>query len=68
MDYFHYSWLDGFGYVEVKVVEIAYGVNYKGFFLELGLALPWEDELGNLADDPVIPCGYIGYLYRFRTD
>ncbi|MCI5141323.1 MAG: hypothetical protein D3909_06265 [Candidatus Electrothrix sp. ATG1] len=47
---------------------IAYGLNYRGFFLELGLALPWEDELGNLADDPVIPCGYIGYLYRFRTE
>ena len=47
---------------------IAYGVNYKGFFLELGLARPWEDELGNIADDPVIPCGYVGYLYRFRTE
>ncbi|MCI5137633.1 MAG: hypothetical protein D3922_04285 [Candidatus Electrothrix sp. AR1] len=47
---------------------IAYGVNYKGFFLELGLARLWEDELGNLANDSVIPCGYVGYMYRFRTE
>lgn len=47
---------------------IAYGVNFRGFFLELGLAHPWKDELGNLEDDPVIPCGYLGYIYRFRPD
>lgn len=45
---------------------VAYGVNYRGFFLEIGLARPWKDDLGNLDDDPVIPCGYLGYLYRFR--
>ena len=47
---------------------IAYGLHYRGFFLELGLAHPWQDELGNLADDPVIPCGYLGYMYRFRSE
>ena len=46
---------------------LAYSINYKGFFMELGLAHPWKDELGNLADDPVIPCGYLGYIYRFRS-
>ena len=45
---------------------MAYGLNYRGFFFELGLAWPWKDHLGNLADDPVIPCGYVGYMYRFR--
>lgn len=45
---------------------IAYSLNYRGFFFEIGLALPWRDDLGNLADDPVIPCGYWGYIFRFR--
>lgn len=45
---------------------IAYGLNYNGFFLEIGLALPWRDEIGNLAGDPIIPCGYWGYIYRFN--
>ncbi len=45
---------------------IAYGLNYRGFFLEIGLAHPWRDDLGNLANDPVVPCGYLGYIYRFR--
>ena len=45
---------------------IAYGLNYRGFFLEIGLARPWRDDLGNLANDPVVPCGYFGYMYRFR--
>ena len=47
---------------------IAYGLQYRGFFFELGLAHPWKDELGNLADDPLIPCGYVGYMYRFRSE
>ena len=47
---------------------LAYGINYRGFFLELGLAYPWRDDLGNLENDPVIPCGYMGYIYRFRED
>lgn len=46
---------------------LAYGINYRGFFLELGLAYPLRDDIGNL-DDPVIPCGYMGYIHRFRTD
>ena len=46
----------------------AYGINYRGFFLELGLSYPWRDDMGNLENDPVIPCGYMGYVYRFRTD
>lgn len=45
---------------------IAYSLNYKGFFVEIGLARPWRDDLGNLANDPVVPCGYCGYIYRFR--
>ena len=44
---------------------VAYSINYYGFFVELGLALPWRDNLGNLANDPVIPCGMFGYIYRF---
>jgi len=47
---------------------IAYGLNYRGFFLEIGLARPWRDDLGNLANDPVVPCGYFGYMYRFRPE
>jgi hypothetical protein len=45
---------------------IAYSLNYRGFFFELGLAWPWKDYLGNLSDDPIVPCGYFGYIYRFR--
>jgi len=44
---------------------VAYSLNYKGFFFELGLAHPWRDDLGNLDDDPIIPSGYWGFLYRF---
>ncbi len=47
---------------------IAYSLNYRGFFLEIGLARPWRDDLGNLANDPVVPCGYWGYMYRFRPE
>ncbi len=36
---------------------IAYGENYKGLFLEMGLAIPWQDDLGNLEGEPLIPCG-----------
>lgn len=45
---------------------VAYGVNYRGFFLEFGMAVPWRDDIGNLVTDPVVPCGYFGYIYRFR--
>ncbi|MFH1009502.1 MAG: hypothetical protein V1800_18650 [Candidatus Latescibacterota bacterium] len=45
---------------------VAYSLNYRGFFLEAGLARPWRDDLGNLANDPVVPCGYWGYIHRFR--
>ena len=45
---------------------IAYSLNYRGFFFELGLAYPWKDYLGNLSNDSVVPCGYFGYIYRFR--
>ena len=45
---------------------IAYGLNYRGFFFELGLARPWRDDIGNLEGDAFIPCGYFGYIYRFR--
>ena len=51
-------------------VGIAYGLNfsiigYRGFFFELGMAKVLQDNLGNLADDPFIPCANIGYIYRF---
>ena len=49
---------------------VAYGLNfsiigYRGFFFELGMAKVLDDNLGNLADDPFVPCGSIGYMYRF---
>ena len=49
---------------------IAYGLNfsilgYRGFFIELGIATVLQDNLGNLADDPFVPCSNIGYIYRF---
>ena len=47
---------------------VAYSVNYHGFFLEIGLGRPWRDDIGNLADDPLIPVGYWGYLYRFKPN
>ena len=47
---------------------LAYSVNVRGFFLEIGLAHPWRDEIGNLKNDPVVPCGYFGYIYRFRPE
>lgn len=51
-------------------VGIAYGLNfsihkYRGFFFELGMAKVLQDNLGNLADDPFVPCANIGYIYRF---
>ena len=51
-------------------VGIAYGLNfsilgYRGFFIELGMAKVLQDNLGNLADDPFVPCATIGYIYRF---
>jgi len=50
-------------------VGIAYGLNfsilgYRGFFLELGMAKVLQDNLGNLANDPFVPCANIGYIYR----
>ena len=49
---------------------VAYGLNftikgYRGFFFELGMAKVLDDNLGNLADDPFVPCGSFGYMYRF---
>ena len=51
-------------------VGIAYGLNcsvlgYRGFFVEIGMAKVLQDNLGNLADDPFVPCANIGYIYRF---
>jgi len=51
-------------------VGIAYGLNfsilgYRGFYIELGIAKVLQDNLGNLADDPFVPCANIGYIYRF---
>jgi hypothetical protein len=47
---------------------VAYSLNYRGFFIEIGLARPWRDDLGNLENDPVVPCGYWGYIHRFRPE
>ena len=47
---------------------LSYCINYRGFFFELGLAVPWRDDIGNLEDDPVVPCLSWGYIYRFRSD
>jgi len=46
----------------------SYSINYRGFFFELGLAMPWRDDIGNLEDDPVVPCMSWGYIYRFCSD
>lgn len=46
---------------------IAYSLNYNGFFLELGLGHAWRGDIGNLSNDPIIPVGYWGYIYRFRS-
>ena len=46
----------------------SYSINYRGFFFELGLAMPWRDDIGNLENDPVVPCLNLGYIYRFRSD
>jgi|GEM_PF-1602020 hypothetical protein len=51
---------------------IAYALNfsirgYRGFFFELGMAAVLQDNLGNLADDPIVPCANIGYIYRFTS-
>ncbi|MFC1650653.1 hypothetical protein ACFL2X_03710 [Candidatus Latescibacterota bacterium] len=51
-------------------VGIAYGLNfsilgYRGFIIKLGMAKVLQDNLGNLADDPFVPCANIGYIYRF---
>jgi hypothetical protein len=49
---------------------VAYSLNftvkgYRGFFIALGMAKVLDDNLGNLADDPFVPCGSLGYMYRF---
>ncbi len=48
---------------------IAYGLNFSilgfhGLFLEIGIAKVLEDNLGNLDDDPFVPCGHFGYIHR----
>lgn len=47
---------------------LSYSVTYRGVFLELGLLHPWNDEVGNLQNTPVVPHGAIGYLHRFRME
>jgi len=49
---------------------VAYGLNfsikgYRGFFIEMGMAKVLHDNLGNLQNDPFVPCGTFGYIYRF---
>ena len=46
---------------------LAYELNFRGLFIELGLGKDFVDRLGNLEDDPVIPVGtLLGYAYQFR--
>lgn len=49
---------------------VAYGLNfsikgYGGFFIEGGMAKVLHDNLGNLKNDPFVPCCTFGYIYRF---
>jgi len=49
---------------------LAYGLNfsikgYGGFYIEMGMAKVLHDNLGNLENDPFVPCGTFGYIYRF---
>jgi hypothetical protein len=48
---------------------IAYSWNsvfgVRGLFAELGMAKVIHDNLGNVIDEFLVPCGYIGYMYRF---
>jgi len=37
----------------------------RGLFAELGMAKVLHDNLGNVTDEFLVPCGYIGYMYRF---
>ena len=37
----------------------------RGLFVELGMAKVLHDNLGNVIDEFLVPCGYIGYMYRF---
>jgi hypothetical protein len=51
-------------------IGVAYSMNFSikghsGFFFELGLGVVLEDNLGNVEDEPVVPCGSFGYIYRF---
>ena len=46
---------------------VAYELNYRGLYVELGLGKDFIDRIGNLDGDPVIPVGtLLGYLYQFR--
>jgi hypothetical protein len=48
-------------------VGLAYELNYRGFYVELGLGKDFVDRIGNLDKDPVVPVGtLLGYLYQFR--
>ncbi len=37
----------------------------RGLFWEFGMAKVLDDNLGNLKDEFLIPCGYFGYMHRF---
>lgn len=47
-------------------IGLTYGLNYRGWYAELGLAKDVRDRIGNLRNDPILPCGTVGYLHRFR--
>ena len=50
-------------------IGVAYSWNsffgVRGLFGEFGMAKVLDDNLGNVIDEFLIPCGYIGYMYRF---
>ena len=43
----------------------AYSINYRGLFLEVGVAKALLDELGNVKREPLLPLLNVGYIYRF---
>ncbi|MBT5269665.1 MAG: hypothetical protein HOG80_08420 [Candidatus Marinimicrobia bacterium] len=37
----------------------------RGLFVELGMAKVLHDNIGNVTDEFLVPCGYIGYIHRY---
>ena len=50
---------------DFSYIGLAYGANYKGFSVEVGLAKALRDGLNNVKDELVLPYGTMGYVHRF---